>query len=597
MIANLRFLIRDAWTVFGWRLPLLIGVMIAGGLFEGLAIAIAVPLLSGTVTGGGGAGSGSGIVGFLAQLPGWLGLPDGTVGVGIVMAFFLLMGGAMFLLQARLSAGMQNNYSLYWQVRLFERAMAAGPLFLDDTKSSDVVAALTVDAARVGGVFYHASLMSAALLNFMIYFAIAMLFSVAVSSAILAYGAVLFLLTRPFVLRAYRIGRGITQAQADVQQCAGEFVSAVKTVKIFGAEKHATDLLRDAAGRLAHGNFRNGVDIQTAKAVFEFGGAMGIATLLILAPIFLDIEVEIVIVILALFVRLLPRITALQQGLQALSALLPALENMRRMVADAQAHAEPRSEQEATLPAGVTQAPEIRFEGVGVAFDGRPVLDGVDLTLPAGGSLALVGPSGAGKSTLVDTVLGFRPVQTGRIFVDGHDLADLPLAAWRRAVGYVPQDIAVFSESFADNLRLGQTYPDVEMQVALERAAAAYAMKLPEGLATKIGAAGVKLSGGERQRLGMARVLMAPRRLYVLDEATSALDAETEAEVVRTLAELRGKATVLVIAHRFSAIRSVDRIAVLDRGKVVEIGEWQSLDREGTLFHRLKSLQEVAGGQ
>ena len=291
--------------------------------------------------------------------------------------------------------------------------------------------------------------------------------------------------------------------------------------------------------------------------MFEFGGAAGIAGLLVVGPLLLDVKIATVLVILALFVRLLPRVSALQQGLQALNVLMPALDNLQRLRDEARA------------------------------------LDGVDLDLPPGRIVAIVGPSGSGKSTLVDAVLGIVPLSSGLIEIGGIALDDLPLPAWRRTIGYVGQDTALFAGSVADNVRLGTQAGAEAVEAALDKAAAHFVRRLAAGVNTEVGDCGARLSGGERQRLGLARALAAQRRLFVLDEATSALDSETEAEVMRTVEGIAGEATVLIVAHRFSAVRGADIIHVLENGRIVESGDWSSLDQLGTRFYMLKQLQEM----
>lgn len=584
-------LLADARAAFSWRIGALVGLMVLSGLLEGLAVTAALPLL-GALGAPGGAGLG-GFVGLLARVPMALGLPEGPVGVGVLMVGLITLSAVAFLAQARLAAALQVRYVLGWQNRVFAAALAAGPAFLDARRGGDVVAAIVADATRVGGAFYHGCLVLAAGVNLAIYVVLAVLVSPATSLAVMALGIVLFLATRPFLRRAFGFGQSITRAQGDVQALAGEGVSASKALKANAAEAAAAARFEEAAGRLAEANFHSSFDVQKAKAVFEFGGAAGIAGLLIAGPLLFGVEVATVLVVLALFVRLLPRVTALQQGLQALGVLLPALSKLDALHREARAAAEPDDPR--PLPLALAgRAPGVVFRNVTIRRGETRALDGVDLEIPAGKIVALVGPSGSGKSTLVDALLGLVPVTFGKVEVAGMPLADIPMPAWRRAIGYVAQDTALLSGSVADNVRLGTEASPAAVEAALERAAARFVRGLAAGIDTEVGDRGARLSGGERQRLGLARALAAPRLLYVLDEATSALDSETEAEVVRAVARLSGDATIVVVAHRFSAVRDADLIHVLEAGRVVESGTWAALDRPGTRFFALKSLQDTA---
>jgi ATP-binding cassette subfamily C protein len=596
LIRLLAFLGRDTLAAFGWRVPGLVGLMVLSGALEGLAITATLPLLS--QLGGADAPSSAGalVVAALGRVPIVLGLPPGPVGVGVLMVVLVTASAVSYLAMARLAARLQVQYVLGWQTSVFTAALAAGPALLDTRRGGDVVAAIVTEVNRVGGAFYHSCLLLAAVVNLLIYVTLAVLVSPATSCAVMALGAVLFFATSPFMRRAFSYGEAITRAQGDIQSLSGEGVSAAKALKANVAEAAACASFAEAAGRLAEANFRNSFDVQKAKAVFEFGGTAGLAWLLVAGPLLLGVEVATVLVVLALFVRILPRLTALQQGLQALSVLLPALDNLQSLRKEARSVAEPDDPR--PLPPAIAAAPPaIVFRGVSVIRGETLALDGVNLELPPGKIVAFVGPSGSGKSTFVDAVLGLVPVTSGRIEIAGIPLDELPLPAWRRAIGYVAQDTALLVGSVAHNVRLGTQADPRAVNAALERAAAHFVHRLAGGVDTEVGDRGARLSGGERQRLGLARALVAPRRLFILDEATSALDAETEAEVLRTVAQLAGEATVLVVAHRFSAVRGADMIYVLENGCVVETGDWSSLDKPGTRFHALKRLQEMTQSQ
>ena len=240
---------------------------------------------------------------------------------------------------------------------------------------------------------------------------------------------------------------------------------------------------------------------------------------------------------------------------------------------------------------------ELRFDDVSFRYPGQAelALQHFSLDVHPGQTVALVGASGSGKSTLINLIARFFEPGAGRILLDGTPLASLPLAHLRAQLGWVGQQVVLFDDSIAANIAYGR--PDVSEADIVAAARAAHAMefidKLPQGLATRVGANGSQLSGGQRQRIAIARAFLRNAPILLLDEATSALDNESERAVKDALVELRKNRTVIVIAHRLSTIHDADKIVVMERGCIVETGTHESLQTAGGAYARLLASGEA----
>jgi subfamily B ATP-binding cassette protein MsbA len=274
--------------------------------------------------------------------------------------------------------------------------------------------------------------------------------------------------------------------------------------------------------------------------------------------------------------------STLQQGLAAAQRVFTILD-LRPNIAE-----RPGAETLGTIRG------EIRFENVHFRYrqEGR-ALEGVDIEIPAGKTVALVGASGSGKSTILNLIPRFYDVESGRVTVDGHDVRDVTLDSLRAGIALVSQEISLFDDTVRANIAYGRPgATDEEIRVAAENAGAQeFIAALPDGYDTQVGGQGVKLSGGQRQRIAIARAMIKNAPILLLDEATSALDTETERLVQAALGRLKEGRTTVVIAHRLSTVLDADRIFVLDAGRGVETGTHAELLARAGAYARLYALQ------
>ncbi|MGE0634330.1 MAG: ABC transporter ATP-binding protein, partial [Pseudobdellovibrionaceae bacterium] len=253
-------------------------------------------------------------------------------------------------------------------------------------------------------------------------------------------------------------------------------------------------------------------------------------------------------------------------------------------------------------PNAISEVPfeePLKFQTVDFAYSGRvKTIQGVSYEIPFGKTVALVGPTGSGKSTLVKLLLRFYEVSGGQIKIGETDIRDLKLQSLRKGIGYVGQDVYLFSGTIAENIAYGVNHK-VSSEEVIRAAKLSHAHefieKLPQGYDTVIGERGQKLSGGQRQRVSIARAILKNPPILILDEATSAVDNETESLIQKSLEEVRKNRTMIVIAHRLSTIVNADEILVLDRGQLKEIGKHSELIQKKGIYSQLWNLQTLEG--
>jgi ATP-binding cassette, subfamily B, bacterial len=247
-------------------------------------------------------------------------------------------------------------------------------------------------------------------------------------------------------------------------------------------------------------------------------------------------------------------------------------------------------------------AGEVKFEGVRFGYDkSNPVLKGITFTAAPGEMIGLVGKSGAGKSTTINLICRFYEPDAGTISIDGIDYREIALQDLRHQIGIVLQEPFLFNGTIAENIAYGKPGADFEEVVEAAKAANAhnFVLSKPDGYDTMVGERGSKLSGGERQRISIARAILHNPRVLILDEATSSVDVETEKQIQEAIGRLVKGRTTFAIAHRLSTLRNADRLVVLDKGEIAEIGTHEELmAKEGVFFNLVKTqtaINEIIG--
>lgn len=512
----------------------------------------------------------------------------------IVLASILLKNFFLFLSNYYLNP-IRNYVINDMRTNMFKKILALPIGYFNEQRKGDIMSRLTNDLSDVESstinVLETVFKEPISVLLFFIYMVIL--------SPQLTLFLVIFLPVSGFIIG--RIGRSLKRQSTQVQEKLGAILSTIdetlggiRIIKGFNAESKQFKKFNSQNDELFTIKNRANRRRDLASPVSEVLGTLAIVCVLwyggrlVLRNTFLDPgDFLAYIVIFSQIIQPLKALSAASYNIKKGAASIERIENLIKEDVDIK---------EISHPVELKQFNDsIKFKNVSFLYDDKLILDGIDLTIEKGKTIALVGSSGAGKSTLVDLVPRFHDVITGELLIDDINIKEYLISSIRNQMGIVTQEAILFNDSIANNIALGMDNPTEQQIIHAAKIANAhdFILQKENGYQTNIGDRGSKLSGGERQRLTIARAVLKNPPILILDEATSSLDTESERLVQDAINNLMKNRTSIVIAHRLSTIRHADEIIVLQKGKIAERGTHDSLIETNGFYKRLVQMQEV----
>jgi ABC-type multidrug transport system fused ATPase/permease subunit len=552
-------------------------------------------------------GAGGNVAGLTQDHAHWRTLAGlaAKAGLEVNLALLLTLTLVMFLLRQVLGlirtlfeAASRERATAALRARLFRRFLSATTDYQDRATSGGMVTDLTFNSTHAAGHVFGRIALATQLAICLVYLSGMLSISLLMTSLLLGVVATAVLVAAPQVLKARQHGREVVDTTKGVAEFIVERLNLARLVRISGMEDREAATIDELSRRQGNANIQVWRSLSLVDSSLETIAVIIGLAIVYLAITFFGLTIELVGVFLAMLTRLIPVVRQVVKMKQAADAARASFDAVVDRLSDLDANTEQRKGGGIHLD---RPHRTLTLDKVTYRYPTRPdhaILSDVSLNLPVGTMTAIVGPSGAGKSTLIDLLPRLRIPQSGRVMIDGRNIADFELGEVRRAIAYLSQKPLIFNVPLREHIAYGTPAASQEAIETAARLAGIHETiaSLPEGYDTPAGEGGGRLSGGQRQRLDLARALLSEAPILILDEPTASLDGASGHELIRAIERIRQntRTTIVMISHHLPSVRSADQIAVLRDGRIEAVGKHDELMRTDGWYPATWRIQMTA---
>lgn len=515
--------------------------------------------------------------------------------VAILLILSMTLKNIFIFLGVFVGAKLQVETIKYFQMRCFDQLIKVGMEYFNSRKGGDFHTITANHTQSIGGIVAALPELAVKLTTILVYVVMIIILSWEMTLIAVVLASFCSLLLNKLMTKAHRIGKNHTREFYNLNNASLELISGMKLIRYFGRETRVMDFLSNRLNEYSKARFNNTIIYGIVRPLFEVCAIISLGAILIYSSYGMfqsgKIGIPTLITFLAIFQRMSAAAMHLNQfRVNYASNWAACNEVFQFLIDDDKEHLINGNKKIEFMQK------ELLFRNINFKYKTRKdkAINNISFSIKKGKKIGICGISGSGKSTITELLLRFYEPQGGEILLDGLNIKQLDVYAWRRCIGLVSQDVYLINDTIRNNISYGKhnaTQDEIET-VASKARAHEFIQELPQKYETIVGDRGVLLSGGQKQRIAIARAILIDPEILIFDEATSALDTESEKIVQQALDEVGEGRTVITIAHRLSTIFDSDRIFVINCGGIIEEGTHQELIQKGGTYKKLVQMQE-----